>query len=145
MNCSGCAHWLVEQSTSYQDGSVVVAYKAPDGMGRCNVLDVETAAAFGCNQFAAGGPLVETTSKAGAPWMHSVAGPCPDCGGLGLGCVRCAGTGKVRHYEDGHVGEEQTRLHPKEKELAATKRQEHDTATTIAADREGKSSIMEQA
>jgi hypothetical protein len=30
---------------------------------------------------------------------------------------QCAGTGIVRYYEDGFVGEEHTRLHPKEKAM----------------------------
>jgi hypothetical protein len=69
-------------------------------------------------------------TKPGAPWQHSHAGPCPDCKGRGSpdpgpvqdgqvapshGCHRCAGTGKVRYYDDGYVGEERTRLHPKER------------------------------
>ena len=51
-------------------------------------------------------------------------GPCPDCTDSpgcqnGRGCHRCAGTGNVRFYDDGYIGEERTRLHPKEKKGAA--------------------------
>jgi predicted amidophosphoribosyltransferase len=50
-------------------------------------------------------------------------GPCPNCTGKGNqgdgACDRCTGTGNVRYYEDGFVGEERSRMHPKEKELAA--------------------------
>ena len=114
MNCKTCKNWVTERSTAYGDGSVIVNFRAPDGKGACVPLGLETAADFGCNKYESGGPTVEMSFKGGAPWSHSVAGPCPDCGGTG--CRRCAFTGKVRHYDDGHVGEEQTRLHPREKE-----------------------------
>lgn len=128
MRCDGCAHWLVERVTLYEDGSKVSNFKAPDGKGACQALGIDTLPDFGCASYSQaidGYSHVEVAQKAGAPWQHSYAGSCPDCGGKGnsgdSGCHRCAGTGKVRHYDDGYVGEERTRLHPKERELARPK------------------------
>ena len=45
-------------------------------------------------------------------------GKCPNCSGLGCrvsngrACDRCVGTGQVRFYSDGHIGNERTRTHP---------------------------------
>ena len=122
-NCAGCAHWIVANKTIYESGDEVVHYQALPGLGGCKVLDIETKDDFGCNKFEAGDAHVVTTEKAGAPWQYSRSGPCPDCAAKGNAndgaCHRCAGTGQVRHYDDGYVGEERTRLHPKERELAA--------------------------
>lgn len=121
--CKGCERWIVERQDRYGDGTVITRSKIePDGHGECQILGVETADSFGCNAFAEGEDHVLITLKAGAPWQHFRMGPCPDCraaGNNGAACRRCAGTGNVRYYDDGHVGEEQTRLHPKEKENAA--------------------------
>lgn len=124
MRCDGCAKWTVRRETLYEDQSRIVNYQAPEGKGHCEILNLDTAPAFGCAEFvdAPGFAHVYVEQKSGAPWQHSRAGPCPDCSGRGspeggLGCHRCAGTGKVRHYDDGYVGEERTRLHPKEREL----------------------------
>ncbi len=117
--CANCKHWVVERRDHYEDGTFIVRAKMePEGTGACQVLSVETAATFGCNAFIEGDEHVVTTEKTGAPWQHFKMGPCPDCraaGNNGAACRRCAGTGNVRYYDDGHVGEEQTRLHPKEK------------------------------
>jgi hypothetical protein len=119
--CDSCANWTTRRVTRYGDGSEVVNWRAPGNRGRCSVLDVDTQPTFGCVEHAPGDEHVVGVWKNGAPWQHWIVGSCPDCGGAGSGgavCSRCAGTGKVRHYDDGHVGEEQTRLHPRERENA---------------------------
>lgn len=134
--CQGCARWITAEVTDYGNGERITNWAAPDGVGRCeNFTQPDrpflTPPAFGCTEHKPGDVHVVRHRKLGAPWQHSRAGPCPDCQGLGgawtasvvdgaptisgRGCNRCAGTGKVRHYDDGHVGEERTRLHPKEK------------------------------
>lgn len=135
MRCDGCNNWTVRRVTRYGDGSEVVNWKAPDGKGRCSVLDLDTLAEFGCTSFEPlavsavtvvngvpmAPPHVVSNWKNGAPWMHSVNGPCPECKGRGSDsgvCHRCAGTGHVRYYDDGFIGEEQTRLHPEELKTA---------------------------
>ena len=126
--CGDCNNWTVARVTKYGDGSEVVNWRAPEGEGGCSVLKTNTAADFGCTKFAPlatsaivvpGSRHVVRDWKNGAPWQHHVVGPCPDCKGRGSDggpCHRCAGTGKVRYYDDGFIGEEQTRLHPKERE-----------------------------
>lgn len=124
--CASCLKWTTERQTRYEDGSVISNFKAPEGMGRCELLGVDTVPQFGCTGHAPaekGWSGVFVTQKAGAPWQYSKAGPCPDCKGKGsagdTACHRCAGTSQVRYYEDGYIGEERTRLHPKEKAHAA--------------------------
>lgn len=124
--CISCACWITQRKTIYGgDGSEVVNFQAAEGKGACTELGIETPHDFGCNRFAPGSPTdqVVVSTKQGEPWQHFTSGPCPDCAGAGnsgdSGCHRCAGTGKVRHYDDGYVGEERTRMHPKEKELNA--------------------------
>lgn len=125
MPCSDCAQWITCEARIYEDGSEITDFQAPVGQGRCEVLKITTGEAFGCTSHAPGNGHIKLTQRPGAPWQHSKAGPCPDCFGAGndndRGCKRCAGTGKVRHYEDGYIGEEQTRLHPKEREMAGAK------------------------
>jgi len=119
MRCLDCGNWVLARTTRYEDGSEVVNYSAPEGKGHCDVLGVDTAADFGCTAFVVGGH-VKTATKSGSPWSHWTMVNCPDCqgkGSAGSSCHRCAGTGNVRRYDDGHVGEERTRMHPKEKEL----------------------------
>ena len=124
MNCLGCAHWILARTTAYADGSMIDTFRAPEGKGRCESLNIDTAPDFGCTGYAEDGghPHVITTHKVGAPWQHWKMGPCPDCSGKGNAgdgaCHRCAGTHQVRYYEDGFIGEERTRLHPKEREVA---------------------------
>lgn len=119
--CTNCKFWTTRNVTQYTDGSVVVNFESPDGRGVCSVLGQLTDHDFGCNKFVTGTEHEFVSEvKEGAPWQHSHAGPCPDCSGagssegVGAGCRRCVGTGKVRHYDDGHVGEERTRKHPME-------------------------------
>jgi len=121
MRCDGCANWITAVRTAYDDGSTVTNREAPEGAGDCRHLRISTAPDFGCAAFAPGDDHVLVERKAGAPWQHFVMIDCPNCRGKGSdggACHRCAGTGKVRLYDDGHVGEEQTRMHPKEREAA---------------------------
>ena len=124
MQCDECEHWIITRETHYEDGSVVVNKRAPVGKGTCDILNVDTEADFGCTKFSASGIHSVIFYKAGAPWQHHVMVPCPDCAGAGsnnsTACMRCTGTAKVRRYDDGHVGEERTRQHPKEKEAIAS-------------------------
>lgn len=123
MSCESCVHWTVKRVTKYGDGSIIENWNAASGKGACASLGIETDASFACNRFMEGGDdHVEVKRKDGAPWQHFVMVPCPDCGGVGDGGRghRCAGTGLVRLYDDGYVGDEQTRMHPNEKPLPAT-------------------------
>src|SRR5258706_7098876 len=120
-NCKECGNWILERKTIYDDGSEIITYRASEGKGNCQVLKVDTAPDFGCNSFKYG-DHTETTNKSGAPWHHWHHDVCPTCNGVGIGspgisypCGQCYGTGRVRHYDDGFIGEEKTRLHPNEK------------------------------
>jgi hypothetical protein len=100
---------------------------------------------FGCGEHKDGGPIVEVAQKQGEAWHYSVAIPCPDCRAPDCGFVspgecenkhcpgtdkclgrghtesgvdgRCCGTGTVQLYDDGFIGENKRKLHPKEQEL----------------------------
>ena len=122
--CSSCEHWTLARVTRYDDGSVIDNYRPPEGTGHCESLSLDTAPEFFCAKFSpcpSDFDHVYTSHKEGAPWQHWVHVPCPDCKGVGssydCACGRCAGTARVRKYDDGYVGEEQHRIHPKEKEL----------------------------
>lgn len=117
--CSDCLKWLCQRVTDYEDGSRIINYQSPPGKGLCEVLGVETAETFGCNKFERGAEHIEIMGrKSGSPWHHSRRDTCPDCQGIGIigeeTCRRCARTGTVLHYDDGYIGEEQTRRHPNE-------------------------------
>ncbi len=121
--CEECEFWTVKRVNQYSTGEVIETWSAPSGKGHCDKLGIETLHDFGCNKFMAASKYsgmtdhVERTRKIGHPWQHFVMIPCPDCDGKGDGTRghRCAGTGLVRLYDDGYIGDEQTRLHPKEK------------------------------
>jgi hypothetical protein len=106
--------------TLYVDGTQVVNEEAPDGKGKCSALGIITACDFGCTAFSVSeNHCHEVVTHVDAPiWERWVMGPCPDSDGQGIVngsiCQRCAGTGKVRYYEDGFVGDERNRQHPKE-------------------------------
>ena len=120
MQCSECRKWLCQRVTDYEDGSRIVNHQSPEGKGLCEVLGIETSVDFGCLKFEEGHGHVEVIGiKKGSPWHHSRWGTCPDCGGAGWGCRRCAGTGRVLYYDDGYVGEEQTRRHPNEVKMGS--------------------------
>lgn len=120
--CRDCAHWTTRRETLYENGERIVTFEAPEGQGKCSVLSMITAPDFGCNKFMAAqasSSHVEISQKDGAPWQHWKMIPCPDCAGAGSSNDRpddrCAGTGQVRLYDDGHVGDERTRVHPRER------------------------------
>jgi len=115
MECANCQKWVIQRVTDYEDGSRIINLKSTEGNGFCEVLKIETGADFGCNKFEEGNLHIEVMGKKpGSPWHHSQWGKCPDCDGVGFGCRRCAGTARVLYYDDGYIGEEQTRRHPNE-------------------------------
>ncbi len=117
MNCSECKNWTLKRQRLYDSGATIAFFEAPEGYGTCEVLRVNTTPDFGCNKFEAGSEHVFTERVVGEPWTRWVMVACPDCPEQpGLNCKRCAGTGNVRKYDDGYVGEEQTRKHPREVE-----------------------------
>ena len=119
MLCADCKKWFSQHVTDYADGSRVINWQPPvPGRGMCEYLGYETVSDFGCNKFEEGHEHVKVLGKkTGSPWHHSHYDRCPDCQGIGWDCKRCAGTGHVLYYDDGHVGEEQHRRHPNEDKL----------------------------
>ena len=131
--CENCTHWTVALKTIYGNGDEVVHWHAQPGKGSCSVLGGhETLWDFGCQAFLEGDCHESVSRKDGAPWDYWEHVTCPDCNGrcslwippppnaqtVDTGdyvCRRCAGLGRVRKYDDGFVGDEQTRLHPREK------------------------------
>jgi len=116
MSCQECGNWKLGVRATYSNGAVI---EHLIDRGKCSVLGVNTEPDFSCNRFVEGRQdQIQVVAKEGEPWENWVMGPCPDCCGVGSGndraCHRCAGTSKVRYYDDGFVGEEQTRLHPME-------------------------------
>jgi len=131
MRCDACKNWVTERKTVYGEHWVgglriavdeIVNWKAPEGAGHCEVLHQETPPDFGCIKFVAGDDHVAVTRKPEPPWRYFKMIPCPSCSGSpGGGQCLCAGTGLTREYEDGYIGDERTRRHPKEpvEEIAA--------------------------
>ncbi len=120
-HCFNCVHWIMGKKTVYSDGSEIFTPTSAPGKGQCQALNIETPPEFGCNAHSLGEIHVTVTQKDGAPWQNFEYRPCPDCGGRGSTpeagmCYRCYGTSRVRFYDDGYIGEERTRLHPKETE-----------------------------
>ena len=123
MSCADCASWVRKRKKVYDDGTEVVSF---DGEF-CDLLAIKTTADFGCQKFtqmADGWDHTVIERVDGAPWQRFKMGACPDCAGRGSGvgagaCYRCAGSGLVRFYDDGYVGEERTRKHPKEPQAGA--------------------------
>lgn len=119
--CSNCAKWVRERVRVYGDGTRITYYVAPDGKGHCGALAVDTVPEFGCLKFAEAAAFSHVTVEHidGAPWERWAFIPCPDCNGVGSSndraCRRCAGTAKVRRYDDGYVADA-TWDHPLEKE-----------------------------
>lgn len=125
MPCSDCQNWIVSKQRLYDDGSKVIYFQVTGGRGLCEKLYTETDPDFSCNKYTAapGFDHIGADRIAGSPWQNFNMGACPDCKGRGCGegeiasaCFRCAGTGHVRFYDDGYIGEERTRRHPKEPE-----------------------------
>ena len=121
MRCSDCNHWITQRKTVYDNGEEVINYQSPEGLGNCQILNMDTKPEFGCVSFLQSDNHIVITTKSGAPWHHWVMIPCPACGGNpGLGAggrCKCAGTGNVRQYDDGYVADEQTRVHPNSKKV----------------------------
>ncbi len=119
--CFNCSHWIMCRKTIYGDGSEIVVPIAAMGKGNCQELGIDTTPDFGCQSHRHGEEHAIVTHKGGAPWENFEYKPCPDCDGRGSTpeagmCYRCYGTARVRFYDDGYIGEERTRLHPKERE-----------------------------
>jgi hypothetical protein len=125
MSCKNCASWVVERKRVYADGYEAVDFIAGSGVGECAILKISVPADFSCAKFEKlNWSHVVVEKFDGEPWQHWRMGDCPDCQGRGSGkeggvCGRCAGTGHVRYYADGYVGEERTRRHPSEPEAEA--------------------------
>lgn len=125
MRCVDCRYWITVDKTVYEDGAEIIHWASSED-GHCTYLAIRTTPEFGCMAYVAGDDHAKIERKDGAPWQHFKMIPCPDCAGVQPGELyshpagsrghRCAGTGLVRLYDDGHVGDEQTRLHPKQKE-----------------------------
>jgi len=129
LTCSTCSKWYFRKETHYVNGEVIINWSDSSGRGKCTALEIVTKPDFECNQYVSGSSIVEVITKDGEPWHHWVFGPCPSCQGVGLVNDKpdnqCCGTGRVRYYDDGFIGENRTYLHPKEK----TKRHDEPTPT----------------
>jgi hypothetical protein len=127
--CFNCSSWITCRKVIFDgDGQEVITWNTSDGNGKCGVLNFETPPEFGCVSYSPGTSNVSVTHKPGFVWEHFEYRPCPDCGGRGSTpeagmCQRCYGTARVRFYDDGYIGEERTRLHPKEREALCTEQQ----------------------
>jgi hypothetical protein len=125
IKCENCDNWTTRKTRVYDDGTEITDFEAEDGKGQCCVINAQTAFDFYCAKFmSATGDHVERQLITGAPWQNFKMIPCPDCNGRGSGinggvCQRCMGTANVRQYDDGYIGEEKTRRHPNEPEVAA--------------------------
>jgi hypothetical protein len=134
--CKDCLRWVIKRRRLYDDGSENVTFEAQPGKGFCDDLKLEVPPEFGCNKFSElFWSHIETATVNGQPWQFFKMGDCPECEGRGSGkeggvCGRCVGLGKVRYYEDGYIGEERTRRHPKEPD--PKKEQAIDPGTIIA-------------
>jgi hypothetical protein len=116
-NCAGCGSWTIKRQRLYDSGVTIPVFESEPGFGHCEFLGFRTPSDFGCNKFEAGTEHVFTERVQGEPWTRWVMTACPDCTEKpGFGCRRCAGTGNVRKYDDGYVGDERTRKHPLEVE-----------------------------
>lgn len=140
MSCKECASWQRGVATIYGNGEVLTKlFDKP----KCRELNgAETPEDFHCNRYSEGiDAQMEQQTKSGAPWENWYYDRCPDCSGAGSSrgetdnegvaytgtgraCTRCAGTSKVRYYDDGFIGEEQKRLHPVEVALQKQARQQ---------------------
>ncbi len=121
MNCGTCRHWLRGTRTIFAGSEEWKPAGAGGDEGLCRgPVGKLTTSDFGCLRFAAASSpddQVITVRHDAEPCQVFEVIRCPDCSGGGnsgeAGCHRCAGTGKVRRYGDGYVGDEQTREHPR--------------------------------
>ena len=128
--CETCRFWKVGVRNLFASEEKFETLAEP-GHGICQTGPMAghaTPQEFGCNNYQEGAAEdhVETIQHDLEAWQIWVMVPCPDCQAIGnhggtsdsvSTCNRCAGTANVRKYADGYVGDEQTREHPKEKEL----------------------------
>ncbi len=120
-HCETCKNWIKRRQRTYSDGTNIMFFWVAPPNGLCEKLSQETEPSFFCSKYEAAPDWdhVSIENIEGAPWQNFKMGTCPDCKGRGSGefggaCGRCVGTGQVRYYDDGFVGEEKTRRHPKE-------------------------------
>jgi len=141
MRCDGCANWVLERVRTYDDGTRQSYFKVYGGKGLCEHLNMEVPPDFGCVDYQADknpeANHVRVEEIKGAAWQHWHMGACPDCHGRGCGveggaCRRCCGGGKVRVYDDGFIGDEQTRKHKVEIEQERMAEQERRRAAAEA-------------
>jgi hypothetical protein len=131
--CRDCAHWSLGTYKVFRSARFDVPLSAAPDEGLCGLgfmYGKLVPAAFGCPEFESAADdsdhweYLDYSDK--EPWEVWDIIPCPECQGVGrsgpepqgaaatAACRRCAGTGKVRQYGDGIIGDEQTRLHPVE-------------------------------
>lgn len=128
--CSTCKFWKVGIRNVFASEEKF-ELTATAGHGVCQTGPMTghaTPELFGCNNYQQGTDEdhIEVVIHNLEAWQIWTMIPCPDCQAVGnhggthdsvSSCNRCAGTGNVRKYADGYVGDERTREHPKEKEL----------------------------
>lgn len=119
--CRDCRIWLLRKQVRYEDGTERVLTSFGEGEGFCRFLQSLTKAEFGCNKFVQTDKQnyedqIDIAVKPGAPWQNWMMVSCPDCSGKGSAgesaCHNCAGTSKVRRYDDGEIVSERIRKHP---------------------------------
>ncbi len=128
MTCADCRYWKRGTLRRYANTERYEDATTEEG-SPCRaagpLLGFCTPAEFSCSnysEFDTEDDQVEVVLNAGEPWQVWRMIPCPDCSGAGSldsptpGCYRCVGTGNVRAYDDGYVGDERSREHPRERE-----------------------------
>jgi hypothetical protein len=128
MSCANCRFWKRGTLRRYANTERYESAETEKG-SPCRaagpLLGFCTPGDFSCSnyrKFNTKDDQVEVVINAGEPWQVWRMVPCPDCSGNGSndsptpGCHRCVGTGNVRAYDDGYVGEERTREHPRDRE-----------------------------
>ncbi len=131
-HCAECACWITDKQLLFANFERLEPLAGP-GKGICRgpLGGLAVGPEFGCVAFIPGDQHIDIQDHRPLEvWEVWEMIPCPDCLGKGTpGEVpdhpanstmgfsadnRCAGTGNVRRYGDGHVGDEQTRMHPLE-------------------------------
>jgi hypothetical protein len=136
MRCSDCKYWFRGTRKQYKNKLPIFIPSADNGNGVCRsggmINGTVVGPTFGCIDFLLSASLVDDQEDSFSydqePWQVWEMIPCPDCLGVGSerdsACHRCVGTGNVRKYADGFVGEERTREHPVEKEMRLEKQRQ---------------------
>jgi hypothetical protein len=137
VKCADCALWLRGRWVVFPSAARFEPAAPGESEGVCRgpLAGRIVEADFGCvgfRQLASPAEQEERVVHAGEPWQVWEMIACPDCGGRGStageppadggevsssACYRCAGTGNVRRYADGFIGDERTREHPVEREI----------------------------